>query len=664
MSDVFQTGPHRPVDYVVAADGRPGARTVGEVFRRRVERTPDATASFEKRGGEWRRISWRQLHRQAARAARGLVDLGLEVGERVAILGPTLVDWTVYDLGGHLAGLVTVGIYPKQNPEQVRYILEHSDSRAVFVADEEELRCVLEAAAGNDQLRAVVPWSEELAERFAGADPRIVPTSRFRGEALSEEAIVERLARVEPEDTAILVYTSGTTGPPKGAMITHANITGQLAAQEDFLPFFQDDLLISFLPMAHATERNLAFYGRLNTGVAAAYASSIGAVLAEVREVRPTVFGSVPRIFEKAYARIQSELAGKPAPVRRLFAWAVAVGRRRARRLRDGRRVPALLALSYRLAHRLVFRRIHAAFGGRVRVCITGAAPISLEILEFFWAAGLPIYEAYGMTEATVMTHANREGAVKLGTVGRAVPVMECRIADDGEILLRGPLVFAGYFKNEEATRETIVDGWLRTGDVGELDDEGFLRITDRKKHLIITAGGKNLAPANIERAIKDQSPLISQVHAHGDRRPYVSALIAPSPLETLEWGAERGVLDRGEADELARELKEDPTARGERLARAMGRVVAEPEFRDLFVEPVRRGNRRLARVEKVRRFFLLDRDLSQEAGELTPTMKMKRKTIEEAYADEFDRVYTDPGFAVDVEPRAAEPRADEDAGS
>ncbi len=655
MPETFHTGPHLPVDSVVAAGGPPGARTVGEVFRRRAELTPDAAASFEKRGGAWQRLSWRDFYRQAARAARGLVDLGLEVGERIAILGPTRVDWGVWDLGGHLAGLVTVGIYSRQSPDQVRYILEHSDSRAVFVAGEEELETVLEAAAGNDELQAIVPWEDELAERFAAADPRVTSPARFRGEALADDEIDARLARVAPGDVAILVYTSGTTGPPKGAMIRHANIVAQLASQEDFLPFFQDDLLISFLPMAHATERNLAFYGRLNTGVAAAYASSIGAVLDEVREVRPTVFGSVPRIFEKAYARVQSEIAQKPAPLRRLFAWAVAVGRRRARRVIDGRPVPWTLGLRFRLAHRLVFRKIHAAFGGRVRACITGAAPISLEILEFFWAAGLPIYEAYGMTEATVMTHANREGAVRLGTVGRAMPSMEHRIAEDGEILLRGPLVFSGYFKDDEATRETIVDGWLVTGDVGELDGDGYLRITDRKKHLIITAGGKNVAPANVERAIKDQSPLISQVHAHGDRRPYVSALIAPSPFETLEWGAGRGVLDRAEVDELSRELRDNPTARSERLARAMARVVAEPEFRALFVAPVRRGNRRLARVEKVRRFFLLDRDLSQEAGEMTPTMKMKRKAIEERYAAEFERVYADPGFGIEVEPRSAE---------
>jgi len=393
----------------------------------------------------------------------------------------------------------------------------------------------------------------------------------------------------------------------------------------------------------------LGFYLRINTGVAAAYASSIGAVLSEVKEVRPTIFGSVPRLFEKAYSRITGDLAYKPAAVRKLFDWAIATGRERMRRDLAGEAVPIGLALRHAVAHQLVFKKIHAAFGGRVRLCLTGAAPISRDILELFWAVGLPVYEAYGMTEATVLTHINRAGAVKLGTVGQAVPPTECRIADDGEILLGGPFVFKGYYKNDAATAEAVVDGWLHSGDIGELDDQGFLTITDRKKHLIITAGGKNVAPANIERAIKTKSPLISQVHAHGDRRNFISALIAPSPLETLQWGAEHGLLAADEVAARRSELEHDPTSRSEALAAAMGRVAGRDEFQQLFLEPVRRGNRDLAKVERVRRFFVLDRDLSLEGGELTPTMKMKRKVIEEKYAELFDRVYSDEGFAIDA---------------
>jgi len=649
MSEPMVDAPHLPVEPVAS-----GARTLGEVLRRRARATPDAAASFDKRDGEWRRFSWRDFHDDAARVARGLAELGLEAGERISILGPTRYPWTVYDLGGQLAGLVTVGIYPSQSAEQLRYLLEHSDTRVVFVDGEDELTTLLEAAAGNDGLVAVVPWEEELAERFAERDPRIVPPSRFGGEPMAEAEIDRRLDAVDPDELAILIYTSGTTGPPKGAMITHANLLSLFdAVQDEIFRFYQDDLLLSFLPLAHATERNLAFYCRISNGVAAAYASSIGAVLTEVREVRPTIFGSVPRMFEKAYAKVRSELARKPAPVRRLFEWAVAVGRERARCQIAWRPVPAFLRLRDRIAHRLVFRKVHAAFGGRVRACITGAAPISGEILDFFWAVGMPIYEAYGMTEATVVSHINRDGAIRLGTVGKVIPPLEHRVADDGEVLLRGPFVFAGYFKNPEATAETLRDGWLYSGDVGEIDGDGFLRITDRKKHLIITAGGKNVAPANVERAIKSQSPLISQIHAHGDRRPYVSALVAPSPLETLEWGREHGILGPEAVTELSAELMANPAARSEALGRAMAAVVADRRFRELFVEPARRGNRELARVERVRRIAILDRDFSQEGGEMTPTMKMKRKAIEEKYADLFDRIYEDPDFGLEVEAAA-----------
>ncbi len=627
------------------------ARTLGEVLQLRARRTPGAPASFSKVEGVWHQTSWGELYAAARSAAAGLMELGLEFGDRVAILGPTQAEWGIYDLGAHLAGLVTVGIYPHQSVEQVRYLLEHSESRAIFVAGEEELETVLAAAGGGEgaTLRAIVPWTVELAERHAATDARVLSPRRFAGEPLAEDAVAERQARIDPGDTAILIYTSGTTGPPKGAMITHANILSLLRAQRHVIDFRRDDLLLSFLPMAHATERVLSFYLRVHTGVAAAYASSIGAVLDEIREVRPTIFGSVPRLFEKAYARIHGEVERKSALVRGLFDWAVAVGRRRLRHVLAGERVPRSLELRYALAHRLVFAKVHAAFGGRVRACITGAAPTPNDILEFFWAAGLPVYEGYGMTEATVLTHITRAGAVKLGTVGQAVPPTEVRIAEDGEILLRGPLIFKGYYKNEDATRETLAGGWLHSGDVGELDDEGYLRITDRKKHLIITAGGKNVAPANIERAIKTKSPLISQIHAHGDRRSYLSALIAPSPLETLEWGAEHGLLDQGELAARRAELMRDPTARSEELASAMGKVAVEPEFQQLFLEPVRRGNRDLARVERVRRFFVLGRDLSREGGEMTPTMKMKRKAIEEKYAKLFDRVYDDPDFAIDA---------------
>jgi long-chain acyl-CoA synthetase len=431
-------------------------------------------------------------------------------------------------------------------------------------------------------------------------------------------------------------------------MISHRNILTLLDGQSGAMPMYEDDLSLNFLPMAHAAERVLGFYGRLNAGIATAYASSVGSVLEEIQEVRPTLFGSVPRIFEKAYGKIFSEVEKKSPTVQKVFAFAERVGRESVPYRLAEQPLPVGLAIRWAIADRLVFRKVRAAFGGRVKWFMTGAAPIAMEILEFFWGADLKIFEVYGMTESTVITHANRPGAVKLGTVGRALDDIEHKIAEDGEVLVRGPYVFKGYFKNDEATSKAIIDDWLYTGDVGRVDDDGYLRITDRKKHLIITAGGKNLSPANIENAIKKHDPLISQVHAHGDKRSYVSAIVAPSPIETLEWGVAQGLVTQAECDELTHELMDNPAGRSEALNSASAKIVGHEDYRKRVAEAVARGNAELAQVEQVRRFIILERDFSQEHGELTPTMKLKRKVLEEKYAAVFDRIYGEEGYAVE----------------
>jgi long-chain acyl-CoA synthetase len=618
------------------------------MFRRRAEVSRHKPAIYEKSGGRWQATTWGEFYRKASAAARGLTAIGIGRGDRVAILGPTQAPWAIYDMAAQLVGAVSFGIYPKQSVEQIRYLLEHSEARAVFVDEAGELDNVIAAAAGLDALSAIVPWRVELFDSFAQRDVRLKSPAAFAGEPLDEADVARAQDAIDPDDTAILVYTSGTTGPPKGAMISHTNILSLLSAQSGVFDLFEDDLSLSFLPMAHAAERVLGFFARIASGLTCAYATSVGTVLEELREVQPTLFGSVPRIFEKAHARIHAELDKKPPAAKKIFAAARAVGKRAMPYFQAGEPLPLPLRVAYAAVDALVYRKVRAAFGGRVRWFVTGAAPIALDILSLFWEAGLPIFEAYGMTESTVITHANQPGHVKLGSVGKVISRMECRIAEDGEILLRGPFVFKGYFKNPEATRETIVDGWLHTGDIGAIDADGYLRITDRKKHLIITSGGKNLAPANIERAIKNQSPLVSQVHAHGDRRAYVSALIAPSPIETLELGADLGVIGKDELAARTRELMNNPSARTPALDSAMAKVVGHSELRDRIRAAVRAGNRELAHVEQVRRFVILDRDFSQERGELTPTMKLKRKTIEESFAGVLDRIYDEHGFAIE----------------
>ncbi|MCA9516133.1 MAG: AMP-binding protein, partial [Myxococcales bacterium] len=443
---MIETGLHLPVT-VVASE----ARSLGEMFRLRARRSGDAAAIFSKDGaGRWQETSWRGFYEAAARVAAGLDGLGLALGDKVAILGDTKAPWAIHDMGAQLGGYVTLGIYPKQTVEQVAYLLDHSDARVVTVDSEPEARTVLAALAGGTPNRvvAVIPWTAALYERLKDADPRVTSPSVFEGAPLSEAAIDKRLDAIEPDDTAIFIYTSGTTGPPKGAMIAHRSILALLASQEDYLEFFQDDVSLSFLPMAHAAERVLAFYGRISTGVATAYASSTAAVLEELREVGPTLFGSVPRIFEKAHAKVYGELEKKPAAVRRLFAWAVKIGTERVRRELAGEPLTPWLRAQDALADRLVWKKVRAAFGGRIRFFVTGAAPIARQILEFFWAARLPIFEAYGMTEATVITHINRPGGTRLGSVGQIIAPMEQRLADDGEILLRGPFLFKGYYKD------------------------------------------------------------------------------------------------------------------------------------------------------------------------------------------------------------------------
>jgi long-chain acyl-CoA synthetase len=626
----------------------PHATSVGDLFRKRARATPAAPAIYEKLGGAWEKTSWGQLFDRARRAAQGLVTLGVERGDRVAILGPTRSPWTTFDLGAQLVSAVSFGIYPQQTPTQIRYLLSHSEAKVVYVDGADELANVLSAVRDLASVSAIVPWDDALAGPARATDARVCSPDLLAGAPLDEREIDRRLAATAPDDTAVLVYTSGTTGPPKGAMVSHANILTMLHASGATTEELRtDDLSLNFLPMAHAAERILGSFQRVDAGIPTAYARSMGSVLEDMAEVRPTFLGAVPRIFEKAYAKVQAELERQPLPVRALFAWALRIGKRRAALAIEGRLVPPTLRAQYGLADALVFRRVRAAFGGRVRFFVTGAAPIALPILEFFWAAGLPIYELYGMTEATVATHGNRPGAVRLGTVGRVIPPLESRIAEDGEVLVRGPCVFQGYFKNPDATREILEGGWLHTGDIGSIDADGYLRITDRKKHLIITAGGKNLAPANIENAIKNQDPLISQVYAHGDRRPYVVAIVAPSPLETLAWGEERRLVAPSEVKTLMSDLLVSPLARSPALNAAMARIVADRAFGERVRDAVRRGNEQLAHVEQVRRFAVLDRDFSQEAGELTPTMKVKRKAVAELHATLIDAVYEGGGLPV-----------------
>ncbi len=625
------------------------SRTLGDMLRRRAELTPSREAFFEHRDDRWRPTTWAQAYARSCRYAAGLRKLSLGRGDRIAILGPTQLRWALLDFAAQLLGLTSFGIYQQQTVEQIRYLLEHSEARVILVGDEKELPNVVAAAKDLPHVIAIIPWDEAVYARSKQLDPRLCSPTVLECDPLSREEVTQSLDAVDPEDTALLIYTSGTTGPPKGAMVSHRNILSMFSAGDHFTDFFDDDIMMSFLPMAHSAERVLSCYGRISAGVATAFASNMSRLLDELREVAPTVFGSVPRIFEKAYGKILSEIERRPAPVQKLFGMARSVSLKRMKLRHEGASVPLAVELTHQLVDRVFWAKIRSFFGGRVRYFIVGAAPTPRDVLEFFWAAGMPLLEVYGMTEATTVTHANTLKQFRLGTVGQLIPGLEQRIADDGEILLRGPWVFKGYFRSPEATASTIIDGWLHTGDIGKLDEDGFLRITDRKKHLIITAGGKNLSPGNIESALKGSDPLISHILAHGDRRAFVSAIVAPSPIETLDWGLRHGLVSADEVKARTKELVENPSARSEALARAMAPIVENPDFQARILSAVRTGNQRLAHVEQVRKLLLLPRDLSQEHGEMTPTMKVKRREVEQKYAAELDRLYQDDHFGLSV---------------
>ncbi len=597
-------------------------QTVSERFLNRTRAMPDLPAYYHHDGKGWKKAGWGELGILAARLGVGLHDLGHGRGEKCAILADTRPEWTVCDYGILGGGGVSVGVYPTLTIEQTEYVIDHSDSTTLIVQDQAQLEKILRIKSKLPKVKRIIVW--EKVDRHQ--DDRIIQYEDVlkRGETLLEkdrESFARLCGQAKPGDLAIIIYTSGTTGPPKGAMMSHGNICFMLDAMNEILPIVPEDQTIAFLPMAHVAEHVVGQFGRLQTGMSAYYARSLQTVVDDLAAARPTVFGSVPRIFEKVYSKVQSGLEQAPPGKRRMAEWAIGTALEYSRLQREGRAPGMWLSLKRAVADRLVLKKLRGIFGGQVRFFISGAAPIAYEILEFFDAAGMTTYEVYGMTESTALITANRPGAQKLGTVGKAIPHVEVKIAEDGEILARGPNVFLGYFKNEEATRETIdAQGWLHTGDIGEMDEEGFLRITDRKKNLIITAGGKNIAPANIEGLLK-QDPLISQVLVHGDKRKFLSALFTLEPEEAGKFAQQNG-------------LKPDDR-------RALAK---HPALLERIRKHVEACNEQLARYETVKKWEILAEDFTVDNEMLTPTLKVRRKQVEQRYNDLLESFYAGAG--------------------
>ena len=566
-----------------------------------------------KKDGNWFDVTWSEARDTVGRVAKSLMALNVAKGDRVCILSGTRLEWSLCDFGIVSCGAVTVGIYHSSLPADCAHIINHSDAEVIFVENPEQLGKILEVRDELPKLRQIVVY-DGLTE----ADQDILSWEDFldKGADVPDEKAAQRGEEVGSEDLASIVYTSGTTGVPKGAMITNGNLVFTSASVVDCLSLQPHFVTLLFLPLAHVFARLIA-YACMRYPAPVAFAEDFTTIAANMKEIQPHFMASVPRVYEKASDKILSGAEEAGGLKLALFNWAVGVGRRVSELQQRKQSIPGGLAFQHKIAHKLVLHKIGDAFGGRLEWAISGAAPLNKAIGEFFHACGVTILEGIGMTENTSFSHINRYDNNKFGTVGQPGPGIEARIAEDGEVLTRGDNTMKGYFKNEEATAETIDgDGWLYTGDIGEIDNEGFLRITDRKKDLIITAGGKNVAPQRIEQVMRT-SHYIAQVVACGDRKKFISALVTLDQDNIQPWAAENG-LEAASPEELA----------------------ADPKVRALIEKEIEEKNRQLASYESIKKFHIVPHDFSIEAGELTPTLKIKRKVIFQKYNDQIETLY------------------------
>jgi long-chain acyl-CoA synthetase len=586
-----------------------GSATIADIVGLAAERYGEQPAARFKRDDEWQELSYRELAETVSELGRGLIDLGLRPGERVALLCTTRVEWSLIDFAITCAGAVVVPIYPTNSPDECAWVIGDSESRFVVVEDDEQAAKI---AAVRDKL----PKLEDVLsiEDFGAL--------RERGRARDQAELAERVAAVSPEDPYTIIYTSGTTGPPKGCVLTHGNYRQVTRMCEEIGVIEAGQVVYLYLPLAHSYALLIQLLA-VDLGAPLAYWSGDPQqIVPDLMAVKPAYLPSVPRIFEKIYTLVTSN--NDPAKI----AAATQLGLKVRRMLQAGETVPPELQAAFDKADAELFVNVRNIFGGNLVQATSGAAPIAKEILEFFYACGAPVLEGYGMTETSTVTTTSTVADHKLGTVGRALPGAEVKIADDGEILIRGPHIFTGYYNSgersggEPAGRDrttsfgAVKDSWLHTGDLGSLDEDGYLSITGRKKDIIITAGGKNLTPANLENDLK-RSRWISQAMMHGDRRPFPVALVTLDPEEIVHFAREHS-------------LPEDIPS-----------LAKEPKVAELIQGVLDDVNANYARVEQIKKFFILDHDLSQETGELTPTLKVKRNVVNEKYAADFEALYS-----------------------
>ncbi len=562
---------------------------------------PTSTAYQAKQDGRWQPTSWRAFVDQVRAAARALITLGFPTGGKVAILGFNRPEWVILDHAAMMAGGAAAGIYTTCSAEEVQYIVHHSEAHVVLVENADQLAKITKLRDQMPLLKHIV-----MMRGATATGPDILAWDDFtaKAEATPDKTLDDRIDAIEQSDLATLIYTSGTTGPPKGVMLSHENLAWTARCLVDIGAGTHEDVSLSYLPLSHIAEQMATVLMPATTGSCVYYAESMEKLLENLKDARPTVFFGVPRVWEKIHAGVSGKLAEARGAKAKIAGWARGVATAVNAHLDRGEKLPLGLQLQYRLATKLVFSKLKAALGfDRAHTLISGAAPIAADVLEFYSSIDLPIREIYGQSEDTGPTSFNLPGKTKIGSVGATLPGIQCKIAEDGEILVKGPNVFLGYYKEPEATAECLVDGWLHSGDLGAFDKDGFLSITGRKKEIIITAGGKNIAPKNIEAALK-QSPLIGEAVVIGDRRKFLTCLITVDDAVAAKLGGADAV--RGEVQKQLDEV-----------------------------------NKTLARVEQVKKFSILPRPFGIDTGELTPTLKIKRKAVALNFSREIEAMYS-----------------------
>ena len=575
---------------------------------------PDAPAYYVRKDGGWLPTSWRDYVSETKKAARALRTLGVKDGGSVCILGFNRPEWVITDIATMLLGGAPAGIYTTCSPTEVAYIVNHAEAKVIVVENEEQLDKIRAEKSNLPKLKFVVL----MRGTAKPSEEWVLTWDEFLAQAdgTPEKAVDDAVQKLDPDGIATLIYTSGTTGPPKGVMLSHENIAWTSKIAEGLVSLRSDDCSLSYLPLSHIAEQMFSIHGPITAGCAVYFAESIDKVPDNVKEVQPTVFFGVPRIWEKFFAGVNNKLAEATGVKAKLVDWAQSVGQRAIEVKNRGQVPSGMLAVEYALANKLIFSKLKPALGlGRARVCVSGAAPIAPEILQFFAGLDIVVHEVYGQSEDCGPTSFNLPGRTRYGTVGPAVPGVEVKIADDGEICVRGKNVFKGYYKDKETTDETLKDGWLHSGDLGAFDADGFLSITGRKKDIIITAGGKNITPKNIESSLKNID-VVGEAVLVGDRRKFISALISLDPEAIEKWASERGLAVDG--------------------------IHTNDALRAHIQEGVNGVNELYARVESVRKFAILPRPLSIEGGELTPTLKVKRKIVYENFDEIIEEIYAE----------------------